>query len=202
MSKADSGAHAASQPEIWLIRHGETEWSKTGQHTGRTDIPLTENGIRQARLLEPFLARQPFDHVFTSPLQRARRTCELAGLGEQAQPEPRLMEWDYGIYEGRKTPDIRAETPNWSVWDSPIPQGESVTQIEARARSLIDDLSRLHGRIALFAHAHILRVVAGCWIADSARLGAHLIMGTASVSTLGFDRETRAITRWNIDPGA
>jgi broad specificity phosphatase PhoE len=184
-------------PEIWLIRHGETEWSLSGQHTGRTDIPLTENGRRQAEALQPVLAKQPFDHVLCSPLTRAQDTCRLAGLGAQMELEPRLLEWNYGIYEGRKTQDIRQETSGWSVWDSPMPEGEDVAAIQQRAESLIGHLLSLDGRIALFAHAHILRVLAGCWMVDDARLGAHLVLGTASISKLGFERDERAITQWN-----
>jgi probable phosphoglycerate mutase len=190
-------ATSPAPTEIWLIRHGETEWSRTGQHTGRTDIPLTEIGRKQAETLKPVLARQHFDQVLCSPLARAQETCQLAGLREQATLEPRLMEWDYGIYEGRKTPDIRQQTPDWSVWDFPIPNGEDAAAIQARAQSLIGHLLTLPGRTALFAHAHILRVLAGCWIGDNAKLGAHLVLGTASVSILGFDRETRAILQWN-----
>ncbi|WP_458072273.1 histidine phosphatase family protein [Rhodanobacter sp. BL-MT-08] len=184
-------------PEIWLIRHGETEWSLSGQHTGRTDIPLTENGRRQAEALEPVLAKQPFDHVLCSPLTRAQDTCRLAGLGAQMELETRLLEWNYGIYEGRKTQDIRQETPGWSVWDSPMPEGEDVAAIQQRAESLIGHLLTLDGRIALFAHAHILRVLAGCWMVDDARLGAHLVLGTASISKLGFERDERVIAQWN-----
>ena len=184
-------------PEIWLIRHGETEWSLSGQHTGRTDIPLTENGRRQAEALQPVLAKQPFDHVLCSPLTRAQDTCRLAGLGAQMELEPRLLEWNYGIYEGRKTQDIRQETPGWSVWDSPMPEGEDVAAIQQRAESLIGHLLTLDGRIALFAHAHILRVLAGCWMVDDARLGAHLVLGTASISKLGFERDERVIAQWN-----
>jgi probable phosphoglycerate mutase len=144
------------------------------------------------------LAAQPFDLVLCSPMSRARDTCAEAGLGGQAEEEPRLSEWDYGIYEGRKTKDIRAEDPDWSVWTSPIPQGESVEEIQARAESLIQRLLATSGRIALFSHAHFLRVLGGCWMADSAVLGAHLLLDTASVSVLGFDRETRALKQWNV----
>lgn len=190
MSNVDSS-------EIWLIRHGETDWSRSGQHTGRTDIPLTDNGRRQAAALQPVLARQPFEQVLCSPLSRARETCALAGLDPQARLEPRLLEWNYGIYEGRTTDDIRQHTPDWSVWHSPMPQGEDLAAIQQRARDLIADLLSMPGRTALFAHAHILRVLAGCWIGDDARLGAHLVLGTASVSQLGFERENRAVLHWN-----
>jgi broad specificity phosphatase PhoE len=193
-------AKATTHPEIWLIRHGETEWSLSGQHTGRSDIPLTGNGRLQAESLKPALAAQHFDLVLSSPLSRAQDTCKLAGLGAQMELEPRLMEWNYGIYDGRKTEDIREEVPDWSVWHSPMPEGEDVAAIQQRAESLIDRLLTVEGRVALFAHAHILRVLAGCWMADDARLGAHLVLGTASISKLGFERDTRAITQWNQMP--
>lgn len=200
MQAQSMNAKPTTHPEIWLIRHGETKWSLSGQHTGRTDIPLTDNGCAQASALKPVLARQHFDHVLCSPLVRAQDTCKLAGLASQMKLEPRLMEWNYGIYEGRKTQEIREEVPDWSVWDSPMPNGEDVTAVQQRAESLIDHLLTLEGRVALFAHAHILRVLAGCWMADDARLGAHLVLGTASISKLGFDRDYRAITQWNQMP--
>lgn len=184
--------------ELWLVRHGETAWSLSGQHTGRTDIPLTERGHRQAHQLAPLLAAQPFERVLTSPMSRAIETCREAGLGERAEVEPELHEWDYGIYEGRTTPGIRETAPGWSVWDSPIPEGESLEQIEARARALIGRLLTMRGRIALFSHAHFLRVLGGCWMGDSAALGAHLVLDTASISILGFDRGIRALRQWNL----
>ncbi|HVE08506.1 MAG TPA: histidine phosphatase family protein [Paraburkholderia sp.] len=197
---------AAAQPhaglrEIWLIRHGETEWSLSGQHTGRTDIPLTEHGREQARALVPVLGALQFDTVLSSPLSRALETCRLAGQGEHVQIEPQLREWDYGIYEGRKTKEIRTSDPDWSVWNSPIPEGENLAQIEARAGALIERLLALQGRIALFSHAHFLRVLAGSWV-GSAAIGAHLYLDTASVSILGFDREDRVIRQWNSAPPA
>jgi broad specificity phosphatase PhoE len=187
-----------TQPEIWLIRHGETEWSLSGQHTGRTDIALTEQGRRQARALAPALALHHFDTVLTSPMSRAIETCRLAGLGDRATQEPDLREWDYGVYEGRTTKEIRVQAPGWTVWNSPIPEGESLETIQARAQGLIRRLPTGPRRIALFSHAHFLRVLAGCWIGDSAALGAHLMLDTASISILGFDRECRAIRRWNV----
>jgi broad specificity phosphatase PhoE len=187
-----------SKLEIWLIRHGETEWSRSGQHTGRTDIPLTDHGREQARALRPVLAAQAFDLVLCSPMSRARDTCAEAGLGGQAEEEVRLSEWNYGIYEGRTTKDIRAEDPDWAVWTSPIPEGESIDEIQARAESLIQRLLTTTGRVALFSHAHFLRVLGACWMADSAALGAHLLLDTASVSVLGFDREARALKQWNV----
>jgi probable phosphoglycerate mutase len=195
---APASEENAGQPEIWLIRHGETEWSLSRQHTGRTDIPLTGHGRDQARLLAPVVAQERFDTVLTSPMSRAIETCRLAGLGDHANVEPDLREWDYGIYEGRTTAAIRESEPGWSIWDSPIPEGESIGEIEARARGLVARLSASRGRIALFSHAHFLRVLAGCWIGDSAALGAHLLLDTATISILGFERETRAIRQWNV----
>lgn len=186
-------------PQLWLIRHGETEWSKSGRHTGTSDIALTEQGRKQASSLAPLLAAQKFDLVLTSPMQRAIDTCRLAGLGEEAEIDPELHEWNYGVYEGRKTADIREEVPDWSVWTSPIPDGESAAQIGARAQAVIDRLlSRDAGRIALFSHAHFLRALAAVWVSGASSLGAHLALDTAAVSVLGFEREVRAIVRWNL----
>lgn len=187
------------RPHIWLIRHGETEWSKSGRHTGTTDIALTEQGRKQASALAPLLAAQKFDLVLTSPMQRAIDTCRLAGLGDQAEIEPELHEWNYGIYEGRTTADIRDETPGWSVWTSPVSEGENVAQVGARAQTIIDRLlSRDASNIALFSHAHFLRTLAAVWATGAPSLGEHLALDTASVSALGFEREVRAIVKWNL----
>jgi len=187
--------------EIWLIRHGETQWSRSGQHTGRTDIPLTDRGREQARALVPLLTAQRFDAVLSSPMTRALETCRLAGLGDVVQQEPALREWDYGEYEGLTTPEIRTRAPGWTVWSGPVPRGESLEQIDARAKSLIDRLAgMMPARIALFSHAHFLRALTGCWVSDSAALGAHFALDTASISVLGFDREQRAVLRWNLVP--
>lgn len=183
--------------EIWLIRHGETEWSLSGQHTGRTDVPLTEHGREQARSLAPLLARQSFDVVLTSPMSRAIDTCREAGLGAGSRVEPGLAEWNYGIYEGRTTAEIRASVPGWTVWNSPVPEGESIEQIQGRANALIERLLGMRGRVALFSHGHFLRVLGGCWMNGLALTGSHLLLDTATVSVLGFERETRALRRWN-----
>ncbi|MFT0173612.1 histidine phosphatase family protein [Paraburkholderia mimosarum] len=183
--------------EIWLIRHGETQWSRSGQHTGRTDIPLTEHGREQARSLAPTLAAQHFDAVLCSPMARAIETCQLAGLGEQMTITADLHEWDYGIYEGRTTTGIRKTEPDWSVWHSPIAQGEDLARVQLRASAVVESLLALRGRVALFSHAHFLRALGGCWISGSAALGEHLYLDTASVSILGFDHESRALRRWN-----
>lgn len=190
---------ATPGPRIWLIRHGETEWSKSGRHTGTTDIALTEQGRRQASALAPWLATQAFDLVLTSPMQRAIDTCQLAGLGERARIEPALHEWNYGIYEGRKTADIRREVPDWSIWTSPMPEGENAAQVGARAQDLIDRLLRQGAsHIALFSHAHFLRTLAAVWATGAPSLGAHLLLDTAAVGVLGFEREARAIVAWNL----
>lgn len=183
--------------EVWLIRHGETAWSLSGQHTGRTDIALTDHGREQARALAPVLAAQPFDAVLSSPMIRATDTCRLAGLGERMIEMRDLHEWDYGIYEGRTTAEIHATTPDWSVWHSPIPDGENLEQIQVRAQSVVERLLTMTGRVAVFSHAHFLRALAGYWMSGEAALGAHLYLDTASVSVLGFDHEDRAIRRWN-----
>ncbi|WP_321795394.1 histidine phosphatase family protein [Caballeronia sp. J97] len=186
---------------IWLIRHGETEWSKSGQHTGTTDIALTDEGRRQAAALAPVLASQSFDLVLTSPMGRAIETCRLAGLGNRAEVEPELHEWNYGIYEGRKTADIRVDVPDWSVWTSPIPEGESVVDVGRRAQRLIDKLLATNAmNIALFSHAHFSRVFGAQWATGSPAFGAHLAMDTAAMSVLGFERDTRAIVKWNLLP--
>jgi broad specificity phosphatase PhoE len=198
MSSIPASAPAALL-EVWLIRHGETEWSRSGQHTGRTDIPLTDHGRDQARALVPRLAAQSFDAVWSSPKTRAIETCELAGLGERRVTVPELHEWDYGIYEGRTTHDIRASVPDWSVWHSPVPQGESLAQVQARAEGVVERLLASKGRVAIFSHAHFLRALGGCWIGNAA-LGEHLFLDTASFSILGFDRESRAIRHWNVLP--
>jgi broad specificity phosphatase PhoE len=200
MSSIPANAPAALH-EVWLIRHGETEWSRSGQHTGRTDIPLTEHGREQARALAPRLATQTFDAVWSSPKTRAIETCELAGLGATRITVPELHEWDYGIYEGRTTHDIRASAPDWSVWHSPVPEGEGLAQVQTRAEGVVARLLASGGRVAIFSHAHFLRALAGCWIGNAA-LGAHLYLDTASISVLGFDRESRAIRHWNVLPEA
>lgn len=196
---AATAAEVTIAREVWLIRHGETAWSLSGQHTGRTDIALTERGREQARALVPLLAAQQFDAVLSSPLSRALETCQLAGLGDAVQREPALLEWDYGQYEGLTTPQIRREVPGWTIWRGAVPGGESLEQIEARAKALLDRLlAKMPARIALFSHAHFLRTLAGCWIGDSAALGAHFTLGTASISILGFEHEQRVIRQWNL----
>jgi len=183
--------------EIWLLRHGATEWSRNGRHTGSSDISLLPEGEAEARALAPLLAGQHFAEVWVSPLQRARRTCELAGLGAQAQPNESLREWDYGSYEGITTAEIRQTVPGWSVWSHGCPGGEDAAAVTQRCEALIAQLLLLEGNIALFAHGHLLRSLAGTWIGQGAVGGKHLALGTGSHSLLGFERENPVILRWN-----
>ncbi len=185
---------------LYLIRHGETAWSLSGQHTGRTDIPLIEQGEQDARKLADRLRAVKFTRVFTSPLQRARRTCELAGLGDLAEVEPDLVEWDYGEYEGLRPVEIRKARPDWNVFRDGSPGGESPVQISERADRLIARLQTLEGNIAIFSHGHFGRVLAARWIGLQIRQAQHLLLGTASVSILGYEHnqvEMPAIVLWN-----
>jgi broad specificity phosphatase PhoE len=183
--------------QLWLIRHGETEWSLSGAHTSRTDIPLTARGEERATKIRDYLAHRDFSLVLTSPMLRARETCRIAGYGDVAQIEENLREWDYGIYEGRTTAEIRKDQPNWSVWDAPPPEGEPVEHVAVRAQQVIERAVNTGGNVALFAHAHILRILAATWLGLPARAGSLLALSTGSVSTLGFERETRVISTWN-----
>jgi len=188
---------ATNEQKVYLLRHGETEWSLNGQHTGVTDIPLTENGRMAARLLQPVLAKEIFALVLTSPLQRARETCELAGLGKQATIESDLIEWNYGEYEGLKTEQIRLTRPGWSVFRDGCPGGESPEQIGARADRVLTKVRATDGNVALFAHGHILRVLAARWINLSASYGEHFLLDTATLNVLGYYRESPAFKIWN-----
>lgn len=188
---------------VYLIRHGETEWSKSGQHTGRTDIPLTAEGRDRARRIGRYLGDKPFDLVLASPMDRARETCELAGFAANCQVDTDLLEWDYGVFEGRTTLEIRAsEDPHWSVWLSPITGGESLEQVYARAGRIVERLAAVDGDAALFAHGHILRILAAAWIGQPAIMGRFLALDTATVSLLGYERQTRVIREWNVTPPA
>ena len=189
-----------SNPEIWLIRHGETEWSLSGQHTGRTDLPLTAAGERHAAEIGRYLAGRSFALVLTSPLQRARETCKLAGYGDVAQLEPDLQEWDYGAYEGRTSAQIQESVPDWTIWTSPVPQGETIQQVAARATRVIERASKAGGDVALFAHGHLLRILTACWLGLPPGDGKLFALGTASISALGYERDTRVIARWNVLP--
>ena len=182
---------------LWLIRHGETAWSLSGAHTGWTDLPLTPAGEEKARGIRAKLAGQQFAAVLVSPLERARRTCEIAGFGAQAVVDRDLLEWNYGDYEGRTTADIRAQRPGWFLFRDGVPGGETIEQVALRARAVIARALQADGDVALFAHGHILRILAACWlelVPEDAKL---FLLETAGISTLGYEHETRVITRWN-----
>jgi probable phosphoglycerate mutase len=185
------------EQRVYLLRHGETEWSLNGRHTGVTDVPLTENGRVAARLLRPILAKVTFLLVLTSPLQRARETCELAGLGQFATVETDLIEWNYGEYEGLTTEQIRLTRPGWSVFRDGCPGGETPDQIGARADRVLDTIRATEGNVALFAHGHILRVLAARWINLSASCGENFILDTGTLNVLGYYRESPAFEIWN-----
>ncbi len=183
--------------ELWLIRHGETEWSVSGAHTSRTEIPLTRKGEERALAIREYLRGREFSLVLSSPRLRARETCRIAGYGDLAQVDENLSEWDYGIYEGRTTAEIKKTEPGWSVWTGAIPEGESLYQVAGRAQRVIDRALESGDRVALFSHAHMLRILAACWVDLPAKAGRLLFLGTGSVSTLGFEHETRVISTWN-----
>jgi probable phosphoglycerate mutase len=190
-------------PQLYLVRHGETEWSLSGRHTGRTDIPLTPQGEDEAKELGPRLRLIQFSRVLTSPAQRARRTAEVAGLGSAAQVEPDLAEWDYGQYEGLRSAEIRRERPDWSVFRDGGPGGETPQQISDRADRLIARLRQFTGNIALFSHAHFCCVMAVRWIGVPVVEGQHFALSTASLSILGYEvrhPEVPVISMWNAKP--
>jgi broad specificity phosphatase PhoE len=186
-------------PVIYLARHGETAWSLSGQHTGRTDLPLTERGERNARALGKRLRGLNFAKVFTSPLRRAVRTCELAGFGGTAQSDPDLVEWDYGEYEGRRTAEIHAERPDWLLFRDGCPGGEAPDQVGARADRVIARLRPVEGDVLLFSSGHFLRVLTARWLTLDAAAGRYFLLGTASLSALGYEhnRVESAIRLWN-----
>lgn len=185
-------------PLVELLRHGETLWSATGRHTGRTNIPLTEAGEAQARRLRERLAGRHFDVVLCSPLSRALRTAELAGLGDVAI-EPDLAEWDYGEFEGRTTDEIRETYPGWTIWSGPVPGGESIDEVAVRADRVVDRVRALDpgAKVALVAHGHILRVLAARWIQAPPRAGQWLALDTGTLCLLGWEHETAVVRQWN-----
>ena len=185
------------KPELWLIRHGETAWSLSGQHTSRSDIPLTDHGKLRAEEIRSYLAGRPFSLVLTSPRQRAKETCRIAGSADVAQTDDNLSEWDYGSYDGRTTAEIRAERPGWSIWQDGVLDGETIEQVAARAQAVIERSLAANGEVALFSHAHFLRILAATWLGLDPRGGKLLALGTGSISRLGFERENRVIVSWN-----
>ena len=200
---APSGTTGPGRPVVWLARHGETEWSRALRHTGRTDLPLTAEGEREARALRDPLAAVSFDRVLCSPLARARETCALAGFGDRAELRDDLLEWDYGDYEGRTSADIRTERPEWLLWRDGCPGGETPADVAARADRIVAELLRMADgapggtTVAVFAHGHLLRVLTARWLelppADGMRFG----LGTATLSRLGWEHDYRVIQRWN-----
>lgn len=214
-SPADRGVttHERADPpaperQVWLVRHGETEWARLGRHTGRTDIPLTEVGREQAAALGRHLAGHAFTLALTSPLSRAYDTARLAGFEGRMSVDPDLAEWDYGDLEGRTTPEIREAMPGWTIWDGPWPGGETVEEVGARAdrviaRCLADDVT---GDVVLFAHGHLLRVLAARWLRLAPAMGCLFALGTATTGVLGWDRANPVVETWNeachLEPGA
>lgn len=186
-------------PEIYLVRHGETEWSASGRHTGRTDIPLTPKGEAAARAVAERLAGLSFKAVWSSPSRRAFETCRLAGFGDRAVKQDDLQEWDYGAYEGVTTKDILSGRPGWQLFRDGCPDGESAADVGARADAVIDGLRAVAGNVLIFSSAHFLRVLAARWIGLAPRGGEHFVLDTASLSTLGYEHDLTepVVRRWN-----
>ena len=182
---------------VFAIRHGETAWSLSGQHTGTTDIPLTDNGRRLAERMRPVLAKEAFTLVLCSPMQRARETCELAGLGDKAGLDRDLVEWNYGEYEGLAPTQIHESAPGWLIFRDGCPGGESPEEVAARADRVIARARAAEGDVALFAHGHVLRVLAARWIGLSAGSGQHFLLDTGTLCVLGYYRDIPAVKVWN-----
>jgi probable phosphoglycerate mutase len=187
----------SGRPEAWLVRHGETEWSRSGQHTGTTDIPLTDLGRRQARAAGGVLAGHEFAKVLSSPLSRALETARIAGYGEVVETDPDLVEWDYGRYEGRTTAEVRETDPTWTIWTHPVHEGESVEEVGERVDRVIARIRAADGNVLLFAHGHVLRILTARWLDLRPIDGRHFALHTATVSILGWERETPVIEQWN-----
>ena len=186
-------------PQLVLVRHGETEWSLAGRHTGRTDLPLLEEGRRMGRTLAGPLGEWRFAAVWSSPLRRAHETAVLAGYGEPARLREELQEWDYGAYEGKTGAELRAARPGWSLWEHGVPEGETIAQVAARVDSLLEEVRGLQANVLLFAHGHLLRVLAARWLGLAPTEGRLFTLGTASISVLGWDGAGTQpqIERWN-----
>jgi len=183
--------------EIYLIRHGETEWARDGRHTGRTDIPLTETGRQQAEFLRPIFEGIEFETILSSPLRRAFETAYLAGLKDRVELDDDLREWDYGDYEGITTKQIREKVPDWTVWTHPCPNGETIEQVAVRADRVLAGCEQINGNVALFSHGHFLRVLVSRWINLSPDNGRHFLLHTSTLSILAYEREVHAIRIWN-----
>jgi len=185
---------------VVLVRHGETEWSRDGRHTGRTDIPLTTQGRQQAEALRAPLHAWQFALVLSSPLQRALETCRLAGYGTDAQVRPELMEWDYGRYEGRTSRQILAENPGWSLWRDGGPDGETPADVGRRVDRVIREVRQTAGDVLIFAHGHVLRVLTARWLDEPPEGGRHYALQTATLSVLSYEHQDPVISRWNLPP--
>ena len=183
--------------DVWLIRHGETEWSRSGRHTGLTDLPLTDAGRRAAQALVPVLARESFALVLTSPLKRAQETCELAGLGDRARVDPDLVEWNYGQYEGLTSAEIRERVPGWLIFKDGAVGGERPGDVSRRVDRVIAQARAAPGNVAIFGHGHLLRSLAARWLGWPVVAGQHLLLDTGTVNILSAYREAPAIKRWN-----
>jgi probable phosphoglycerate mutase len=192
---------AGIEQKVYVVRHGETAWSLSGQHTGVTDLSLTDNGRAVARRLKPVLAKVSFSLVLTSPLRRARETCELVGLGSSAVVEPALVEWNYGEYEGLTAKQIHERNPGWLIFRDGCPGGETPEQVAARADRVIARVRAASGDVALFAHGHIFRVLVARWIGLSASAGQHFLLDTATLNILGYYRDSPAVKVWNAPIG-
>ena len=187
-----------------VVRHGRTEWSRAGRHTGRTDLPLDDEGRRQAGLLGRRLAGREYSAVLVSPLRRAGETCALAGFGDRAEVCDDLREWDYGDDEGRTTEEIRSGRPGWTLWRDGVVGGETLAEVAARVERVVQAVRarRGPGDVLAFGHGHCLRVLGACWVGLDPTDGAHLVLDPGSVSVLGYERETPAVVHWNDVPGA
>lgn len=181
------------RPQIWVIRHAETAWSLSGQHTGLSDIPLTSNGERAAAELKPWLTKMNFSTVLSSPLTRAMTTAKLAGLESQVTPEPLLLEWDYGAYEGLKTDEIQKLHPGWDIWRDGCPKGENIEQVHSRAQKLLEKCSGIEGNIALFSHGHFSRFIIASWLGLPAKCGGSFAIRAGSVTVLGYEHANKVI---------
>jgi broad specificity phosphatase PhoE len=185
------------RPAIWLVRHGETEWARLGRHTGRTDVPLTGVGRGQASGVAHKLVGHRFALVLSSPLQRALETARLAGYGDRVETVDDLMEWDYGRDEGRTTPEIRTERPGWTIWDDGPEGGETIDDVAARVDRVIASTRAQEGDVLLFAHGHVLRILAARWLDQPPSDGRLFALSTATVSVLGWERDQPVVERWN-----
>lgn len=186
--------------QVVLVRHGETEWSKDGRHTGTSDIPLTEHGREEARRLKPELQHWQFALVLSSPLQRSVDTCRLAGFGDRVQLRPDLVEWDYGSYDGKTSKQIEAERPSWSLWRDGGPGGETAAEVGKRVDRVIAEVRHVEGNALLFAHGHVLRVLAARWLGEAPQDGRLYALDTAALSVLGYEHQDAVISRWNQPP--